>query len=155
MDGLDGFLARKIGCGDLGKELDSLADMVSFGVLPSLILLKLGYLYSAFPFLLASMYRLARFNVIESEDFVGLPTTVSALIVSCMIALNLPQIDIFALILSLLMVSGLRYVRVKNRALMVSFGLTLILATFSNTFYVVVLLMLTAYVISPAFKVRL
>ncbi len=155
MDGLDGFFARKRGCSDLGRELDSLADMVSFGVLPSLILLKLGYLYSAIPFLLASMYRLARFNVLKSEDFVGLPTTVSALIVSCTVALNFPQIDIFALILSLLMVSGLRYFRVKNRTLTVIFGLTLILAVFSKVFYIVVLLMLTAYVISPAFNVRL
>lgn len=96
-DFFDGFAARALGeYSDLGKELDSLSDMVSFGVLPSVMLLKLGSgagccnifggvsIWSLFPALIAvfSGIRLAKFNIDprQSSSFIGLPTPACAMI---------------------------------------------------------------------------
>jgi len=93
-DFCDGLAARLLGAySEIGKELDSLADMVSFGVLPSLMLFcamsggdgsTLGIICSCIPLLLAvfSALRLAKFNLDERqhESFLGLPTPAAALI---------------------------------------------------------------------------
>ena len=87
----DGLAARLLGAySPMGKELDSLADMVSFGLLPSLMLVETmqqhgctGWV-SFLPLFLAVMsgLRLAKFNVDErqSTDFIGLATPSSAMI---------------------------------------------------------------------------
>ena len=90
-DFCDGLAARMLGAySPIGKELDSLADMVSFGVLPSLMLLKTMQLHghagweSFLPLFLAVMsgLRLAKFNVDERQgsDFIGVATPTAALI---------------------------------------------------------------------------
>lgn len=92
-DFLDGFVARLLKVqSDMGKELDSLADVVSFGVLPGLILFMmtknqtetesyLPYLTLIVPML--SAYRLAKFNLDtrQSDRFIGLPTPANALFI--------------------------------------------------------------------------
>lgn len=89
-DFCDGLAARLLHAySPIGKELDSLADMVSFGVLPSTMLWAVMdkgaplYLH-AIPLLLAafSAIRLAKFNLDTRQelDFIGLPTPSSALI---------------------------------------------------------------------------
>ncbi len=95
LDFLDGMLARLLkSYSDIGKELDSLADMVSFGVLPSVIIYQLFLQspqitgawinYSAFIISIFSALRLAKFNidVRQSENFIGLPTPANALLIS-------------------------------------------------------------------------
>lgn len=87
-DGLDGWAARKVGVsGELGVQLDSLADAITFGVVPGFMWMQLAmwmntaYSWPALPVLgwavtLASVYRLARFNS-EMKDypgFLGMPT---------------------------------------------------------------------------------
>lgn len=90
-DFFDGFAARALGAySDLGKELDSLCDMVSFGVLPAVLLLQLRSglagldIWSFFPVLIAvfSAIRLAKFNIDERQhmSFIGLPTPACAII---------------------------------------------------------------------------
>lgn len=97
-DFLDGMVARALNAySSIGKELDSLADVVSFGVAPSLIIINLiQNLYSSDPFIsnypflvflpllmaLMSAYRLAKFNIDERQvaGFIGLPTPANALI---------------------------------------------------------------------------
>ncbi len=90
-DFCDGLAARMLKAySDLGKELDSLADMVSFGVLPSLMAYKLmadihGDSFLAYiPLLIAvfSAVRLAKFNIDErqSDNFIGLATPACAMI---------------------------------------------------------------------------
>ena len=91
-DFCDGLAARLLGAySNVGKELDSLADMVSFGLLPSLMLHRLmvtvndGYcLISDIPLIIAilSAVRLAKFNVDErqTENFIGLATPACAMI---------------------------------------------------------------------------
>jgi CDP-diacylglycerol--serine O-phosphatidyltransferase len=88
-DFLDGFTAVRLKqCSALGLQLDSLADVVSFGVAPSAILYIMcymaggGYLsYAAFVIAAFSALRLAKFNIDESQSdsFEGLPTPANAL----------------------------------------------------------------------------
>ena len=89
MDSLDGALARSLEAeSPFGAELDSLADVVSFGVAPALLAGSLlpgngqvlvWALMAVYP--LCAAWRLARFNVIHNDDaeehgmFVGLPST--------------------------------------------------------------------------------
>ena len=90
-DFCDGLAARLLGAySPMGKELDSLADMVSFGVLPSVMLIGTMQLKGVdswtevVPVFLAVMsaLRLAKFNVDErqSTDFIGVATPTAAMI---------------------------------------------------------------------------
>ncbi len=103
-DFFDGFSARSLKATSLvGKELDSLADMVSFGLAPSMILYQLlktglqikqfsfslpawqiAILFSAFLIAVFSALRLAKFNVDDSqkETFMGLATPASAMLIA-------------------------------------------------------------------------
>lgn len=101
IDFLDGFIARLFkATSELGKQLDSLSDVVSFGVAPGVILYQLLrfsyakeengfdisiiYLLPAFIFSCAAAYRLAKFNLDPSQvhTFKGIPTPSSALLVA-------------------------------------------------------------------------
>ncbi|PSL01452.1 CDP-diacylglycerol--serine O-phosphatidyltransferase [Cecembia rubra] len=135
-DFLDGFLARVLKVhSEIGKELDSLADLVTFGVLPSFILLKmitqhsdLGYLpFFVFIVGIFSAIRLAKFNVDtrQTDQFIGLPTPANALLISTLPFLKerFPSLDqVFnepyfimgmALILSFLLISELPLIALK------------------------------------------
>ena len=90
-DFLDGLAARALDAySDVGKELDSLCDVVSFGVLPALMLHRTmvafsgAGIFSCLPLVLAvfSALRLAKFNVDDRQhgSFIGLPTPASAMI---------------------------------------------------------------------------
>jgi CDP-diacylglycerol--serine O-phosphatidyltransferase len=92
-DFLDGFAARFLNAySPLGKELDSLADVISFGLLPA-FMLYVVYLPAAprewmgfIPFLVAvfSALRLAKFNVDtrQTSSFLGLPSPANALLIA-------------------------------------------------------------------------
>lgn len=101
-DFADGLIARVIKIhSPLGKELDSLADVISFGFLPSAIVYQLflnapqlgtvsNYLnYSAYFITIFSALRLAKFNIDmrQSDHFIGLPVPANALVVA-----SLPEI---------------------------------------------------------------
>lgn len=86
-DFCDGLAARLLNAySPIGKQLDSLADMVSFGVLPSVMLLQaMGmqqYRYICLFLAVMSALRLAKFNVDERQeaDFLGVATPTSAMI---------------------------------------------------------------------------
>lgn len=98
LDFLDGFAARLLNqSSPIGKELDSLADMVTFGLLPSMILFQYlersntsieieGMLrsFSAFILTIFSALRLAKFNIDtrQSDSFIGVPTPANAILVA-------------------------------------------------------------------------
>jgi CDP-diacylglycerol--serine O-phosphatidyltransferase len=98
LDFFDGFAARLLNqASPIGKELDSLADMVTFGVLPSMIIFQYlertndsieieGMLVSFIAFLLAvfSALRLAKFNIDtrQADSFIGVPTPANAILVA-------------------------------------------------------------------------
>jgi CDP-diacylglycerol--serine O-phosphatidyltransferase len=96
-DFFDGFLARKLNVqSELGVQLDSLADMVTSGLVPGLVLFYLLGLapqlslipsnllpYFGLLVTLASAYRLANFNIStnQSDAFIGLPTPANTLLI--------------------------------------------------------------------------
>ena len=125
-DFCDGLAARLLGAySPIGKELDSLADLVSFGVLPALMLYKvlppdLPCVLRLIPLFVAIMsaIRLAKFNVDERQalDFIGLPTPSCAMVCGSLATLlhsmgGVPVgaasyiVDGIAVILGLLLVS--------------------------------------------------
>lgn len=95
MDGLDGFVARLIKENSrFGAQIDSLADAVSFGVAPGILVYTAvlkpfglyGLLLSFLP-IAAGITRLARFNILQetpktNRDFIGLPIPIAALIIT-------------------------------------------------------------------------
>ena len=101
-DFFDGFFARKFNvAGPLGVQLDSLADMVTSGVVPGYVMYKLfsnpyvfgenSYLpFVGFVITLGACYRLANFNIDtrQSDSFIGLPTPANTLFFT-----SLPLID--------------------------------------------------------------
>lgn len=101
LDFFDGFTARLLGVsGEMGKQLDSLADLVTFGVLPGLISWQLmeasgfcpktGFCINAYVWIVftaAAAWRLARFNVetTETPGFSGVPTPISGIALASVI----------------------------------------------------------------------
>ena len=92
-DFFDGFAARMLKVtSPIGKELDSLADVVSFGVLPSVVMYKMigasadgtALPYVAFLIAVFSALRLAKFNVDETQtdSFQGLNTPANTLFIT-------------------------------------------------------------------------
>ncbi len=138
-DGLDGRVARLTNTeSDFGAQYDSLSDVVSFGLAPSLIVYewtlfkfgKVGWLV-AFVFAAAAALRLARFNsVIEGNRgdlryFSGLPTPVAAALVAALVwvgvGFDLDQSKLWSIftagsvgMLALLMVSEVKYLTFKD-----------------------------------------
>jgi CDP-diacylglycerol--serine O-phosphatidyltransferase len=128
LDGLDGKIAAILKAGsELGKQLDSLCDLVSFGVVPAVIIYQVslhrlglaGMLIAIF-FPLAGAYRLARFNLASPYNswFTGLPITIAG---GALAALSLHDsvfltwiVPFYTFILSFLMVSKIQYPAIKK-----------------------------------------
>ena len=133
-DGLDGRIARMTNTtSQFGVEFDSLADIISFGIAPAMLLYFFsGYEFGRFGILVSALYvifgaiRLARFNIsIAKTDpnvFIGLPIPTAAIFVSMWILLfnkySLQDYSILLLFLvlsvSILMVSNFRYPSFKK-----------------------------------------
>ena len=134
-DGLDGRVARMTKTTSrFGVEFDSLADIISFGVAPALLVFlytgqdfgRLGIVVSAVYVILGAI-RLARFNVmtakIEPSVFIGVPIPTAAVFISVLVLLfekytTLQPYGFFlliaAILISLLMVSNIRYPSFKK-----------------------------------------
>ena len=124
-DFLDGRVARLLKSGVLGKHLDSLADLVSFGVAPAVFGFTLGldrawHIAVLCLFVICGMLRLARFAAIEQRHFEGVPITVNGLLFPAAFAILWflidpvhyislqPVLAILYLVMGLLMISGIR-----------------------------------------------
>ncbi len=122
MDGIDGKVARKLGImSDMGKQLDSLCDLVSFGVAPAILIyaqllydlpLLLG-IAAILIYIMCGAFRLARFNVLNIKDyFVGVPITLAGLLMAILslLAGNMNSYLALAIVvcLALLMVSKIQ-----------------------------------------------
>lgn len=145
LDFLDGMLARWLKAySEIGKQLDSLADMVSFGVLPSVIIYEIFLLspqtapyasflnYSAFLIAIFSALRLAKFNIDtrQTENFIGLPTPANSLLIASFpiimeqnnsffmnYIMNPYFLFIFTLSMGLLLVSEIPLISLKFKSL--------------------------------------
>lgn len=128
MDGLDGRIARALNVeGEFGKELDSLSDIISFGLAPAFIMYvsvfenmhSIGWIATTI-FPICGALRLARFNVIESPPgyFIGLPIPAAGGLLSLLAifhdGINDYLLIVFTLILSFLMVSTIQYPSFKK-----------------------------------------
>ncbi|HOB35584.1 MAG: CDP-diacylglycerol--serine O-phosphatidyltransferase [Firmicutes bacterium] len=126
-DSFDGRLARSLAaCSEFGKELDSLADLVTFGVAPALLayrscLYQLGWPWAALailPFPMMGALRLARFNILSGDPsfFVGMPITLSGglLTLFALFTGNWWAILAVMWVLSGLMISTCRYPSFKT-----------------------------------------
>lgn len=135
-DFFDGFTARLLKVqSDMGKELDSLADVISFGVLPGILLYSLTKSQTEAAFLpyctliipMLSAYRLAKFNLDtrQSDRFIGLPTPANALLLTTIpyLAARWPELSpwlispialvVIAWLTSLLLVAELPLIALK------------------------------------------
>lgn len=137
-DGLDGKVARALNAtSKFGVQLDSLSDLVSFGVAPAILIYmwllipygRLGYM-AAFLFVACGALRLARFNVqagkVDSTFFVGLPIPSAAGIIASSVLFvkeifgnpmdfTIPITYVFLIyLLAFLMVSSLPYYSFKK-----------------------------------------
>ncbi len=133
-DGLDGRIARMTNTtSQFGVEFDSLADIISFGIAPAMLLyFFIGQEFGRFGILVSALYvifgaiRLARFNISTAKTdpnvFIGLPIPTAAIFLSMWILLfnkyTLEQYSIILLFLTLgisvLMVSNFRYPSFKK-----------------------------------------
>lgn len=128
LDGLDGRIARLLNVqSDFGKELDSLSDVITFGVAPAFIMYVTAFQYlgsigvvatTIFP--IAGALRLARFNVKPGIPgyFIGLPITASGGVLATITLYHEifhPAILLFTtILLSYLMVSNIKYPNFKK-----------------------------------------
>ena len=132
-DGLDGRIARMTKTtSKFGLEFDSLADMISFGVAPAMLLYQYcGVDYGRFGMVVSGLYvvfgaiRLARFNVttseIEPSVFIGVPIPTAAVFVSILILLYQKYgfdahffLLVATLFVAVLMVSNIRFPSFKK-----------------------------------------
>jgi CDP-diacylglycerol---serine O-phosphatidyltransferase len=126
LDFLDGFVARWLKAySAIGKDLDSLADCVTFGVLPAVIVFQLmrksmagdefGLIiyvllpYTAFLLAVFSALRLAKFNVDtrQSDSFIGVPTPANAILIASLPLILLQYPAAAQLILNVYFLIGL------------------------------------------------
>ncbi|GAB6087120.1 CDP-diacylglycerol--serine O-phosphatidyltransferase [Alkaliphilus crotonatoxidans] len=128
MDRFDGKLARKLDVeSELGKELDSLCDLISFGVAPAILiwsykLADFGFVGTLIIilFALCGAYRLAKFNIVEFDGvYMGIPITISGGVVALMTlysinyTVNIYLIVMIMIFLSYSMIS--KKIRLKKR----------------------------------------
>lgn len=120
-DRYDGRIARYLSAtNEIGKELDSLADLVSFGVAPSILIFNLynldrfgiiGYLLVII-FPLAGAYRLARYNSTQFDGiYSGIPITIAGALMAVFSLLTLNHSNT---ILAIILLIGLSYLMVSN-----------------------------------------
>ncbi|MBW2975869.1 CDP-diacylglycerol--serine O-phosphatidyltransferase [Candidatus Woesearchaeota archaeon] len=116
-DYADGKLARKLNQQNaFGKELDSLADTISFGVAPAIFgfsLIQTPLAVASFAiFLFCGVLRLARYNIMNLKDsYAGMPITLNGIIIPLLFILKMP-LDFYPyvyILLGVLMVSRVRF----------------------------------------------
>jgi len=139
MDGFDGTIARLTKTeSDFGVQLDSLVDAVTFGLVTAVLIYKWGFEGSFFQlgpvigfiFLSSGIIRLARFNILKEANafpaniFVGLPIPFGALAICSMVLIFLHRpptsrigvllFSLYSILISLLMISTIRYKTIKK-----------------------------------------
>jgi len=133
LDGLDGRVARALNVtSEFGKELDSLSDVISFGVAPAFIMYQAAFMEMSPPalawiataiFPICGALRLARFNVIEGIPgyFIGLPIPAAGGVLATLALfhneLHVSLLLLSSLALSFLMISNMKYPNFKKLGL--------------------------------------
>ena len=168
-DGIDGMIARRNGPGYLGENLDSLADLVSFGAAPALLVVTSfnmnlgGWILGGF-YLICSILRLARYVASEKNDqfFEGLPIPAAGMILAASVLLGTPIVTLpLMLIISILMISSIYYPKIRDFRVAATLGFFLLIIAFifgsqkgsqsSPSFYadIILIIVIAAYLLSP------
>ncbi|WP_196214129.1 archaetidylserine synthase [Methanolobus vulcani] len=174
-DGADGQLARRFSSSEIGGNLDSLADAISFGAAPVIItyssatgtkaqyILLLAMLF----YFICGILRLARFNTMHlgMNAFSGLPITAGGISISAYLLMDNGFFDSYimaalAIILGLLMISNVTYLKARNKnilALLSMIFAVTIISYFINIEYTHVMAsmlsgLMAIYIISPIIK---
>ena len=143
-DGLDGIIARRFYSGNLGESMDSLADIISFFVAPSVIILMSGryenpvILFALSVYLFASLLRLSSFPIFKKEDyFDGLPIPASGIILILLVIINvdLMVLAIALLLFSILMVSKVHYPKIDRKMGLVALILIILVIVARDALY--------------------
>ncbi|MDD1753616.1 MAG: CDP-diacylglycerol--serine O-phosphatidyltransferase [Methanotrichaceae archaeon] len=168
-DGIDGVVARRNGPGYLGENLDSLADLVSFGAAPALLVVTTfnmnweGWILGGF-YLICSILRLARYVASEKNDqfFEGLPVPAAGMILAASVLLGTFVVTLpLMLIISILMISSIYYPKIRDFRVAATLGLLFLIIAFIfgsqgsqtiSSFYadIILIIIITAYLLSPA-----
>jgi archaetidylserine synthase len=173
-DGADGAVARYSGTGVLGENLDSLSDVISFGVAPAVVafvtLNGMNNWMGVFPgiFLVCGILRLARFNVSGKKDgFEGIPITAGGFIVALFLLMRvfIPYFEaifpVLLIILSLLMVSTISYPKINKPIILAPMAIVMVFDIL--VFYLdypallekgtlLLFILIMAYVLSPVWR---
>ncbi len=153
-DSLDGWVARRTKRVDqygFGENIDSLSDVISFGVAPGMLLIAATSSFSipylnigvALLVLLCGVLRLARFNVItnsgqgKDEKFVGLPIPTTALIMGSFYLSGIFRADlaiVIMVVVSLMMVSTIEYPKFRGKNMVIIGSLLIFLTLLPQNF---------------------
>jgi len=174
-DGVDGAISRRCAYSSLGKHLDSLADAISFAMVPATatyLLIATRNTFLAFVlailFLSCGLLRLARFTTTTKTktDFQGIPITAAGLTIMLFIIQRettelFPHLlTILIVTLSILMVSRITYPKVQDKRIMTILATTMIATILIytlkeemlQTLAGVLLVMLLSYTLTPIIK---
>jgi CDP-diacylglycerol--serine O-phosphatidyltransferase len=180
MDGFDGTIARLTNTeSNFGVQLDSLVDAVTFGLVTSMLCFQWGFQsgYShagsivSFIFLSAGLIRLARFNVLKEAQvtpaniFIGMPIPTAALAICSAVLLfgdRPPQnpmgillFSLYVILISLMMISNIKYKTVKKFALKNSLRTLFLLALIVSCLVIfpdiTIPIITFTYMLSPVF----
>jgi CDP-diacylglycerol---serine O-phosphatidyltransferase len=150
LDTVDGLAARMLNVkSELGKQLDSLSDLISFGVAPAFLFYTLftdtESLLACIFYILSGLFRLAKFNTIEySTDFNGLPIPAAAGIVSGYVLLYAYDAPASPDILPLITIIGpaicmnihMKFFSLKGEGIFTNWKLWFVILATAITFYI-------------------
>ncbi len=173
-DFFDGFIAKKFNItSNFGKRLDTLVDIINFGVAPALSLFTLlnnNYLlynqflsYSIFLFVICSVIRLSNHQLVTFNNnyFIGMPITAAAILISSLVlaclsytkiylvAINYFLVYLIIIILCILMLSSIRFFKIyfnKNLYIIIP------ILFFSVYYYIFLFIIVILYILLSIFN---
>ena len=177
-DAIDGPLARRFPSPSkdvFGETMDSLADAISFGIAPAIIIFELFntplMIIASILLLCCGILRLSRYNTIITEQegptktFIGLPIPVSSFMLSLLLFSQINQASLILIIMSviaMLMISTLEYPKIKNIKIFGVCGLlllvTLILPLNNMLFHIpsiILIILVLGYLILPFTNIKI
>lgn len=173
-DGIDGYLSRLFSGSEIGANLDSLADVISFGLAPVVIVYAAAGIEASY-ILLASLcfyffcgiLRLARFNTAHQglPSFKGLPITAGGIILSAYVLageryFHSGLVIVLSFMIGLLMISKVTYMKARKPGHVGPVGLLFAITVLSypismeytHVMASLLLAVMLIYVVSPVFR---
>jgi CDP-diacylglycerol--serine O-phosphatidyltransferase len=173
-DGVDGYLSRMFSGSEIGANLDSLADVISFGLAPVVIVYAAAgseasnLLLAALCFyFFCGILRLARFNTVHQglPSFKGLPITAGGIILSAYVLtgeryFHSGLMILLSFVVGLLMISKITYMKAKKPGHVLPIGLLFVITVLSYPFNInythifasFLLAIMILYVTSPVIR---